>query len=176
MGVTIHYEGRLRDEAAFEAVIARVQSACERHGWESSRFAVPSATLVRIVDEQEIDYVGPTKGIELMPHPAADPLAFEFDGSLFVQDFCKTQFAGPALHIAVVDLLEDIAPFFDALTVIDEGEYWGTHDEALLISNLEAFDETLARHLAENPDARGPMRLPSGRIIDVYTERPAAEE
>jgi len=170
MGVTIHYEGRLRDEAAFEAAIARVQDFCARHGWENSRFDVASATLQRVVNEQDVDYVGPSKGIEVMPHPGAEPLAFEFDRSLYVQEFCKTQFAGPAVHMQVISLLEDVAPFFETLTVEDEGEYWGTHDEALLISHLNKVEAMLADYLTENPDAYGPIRLPSGRIVDVHRD------
>ena len=74
----------------------------------------------------EWDYVGPTKGIILYLHEECDPVRMEFDRDLYVQEFVKTQFSGPHVHMKVISLLRGLQVFFEDLKVEDEGEYWGT--------------------------------------------------
>ena len=76
---------------------------------------------------------------------------------------------GIATHIAVVRLLRRIAPHFAELTVFDEGTFWENDDADSLQAHFENFDRALANLIAEHPDARTKVRLPSGRIIDALT-------
>lgn len=167
MGVTIHFEGRLASDAAFDGLVGSVEAFARDRGWQHSRFDIPSATLARVANEQDVDYVGPTRGVVVMPHASAEPLRFEFDRTLYVQEYCKTQFAGPDTHKLIVSLLEQIAPLFISFAVFDEGEFWETHDDGILIAHIAKVDALIEQHLTENPCSVGPVRLPSGRIVDI---------
>jgi hypothetical protein len=74
-----------------------------------------------VKDEVDWDYTGFTQGIELRPHPNTDPLRLEFDEELYIQQYIKTQFAGPVVQIKVVTFLKNIQPFFNGFRVEDEG-------------------------------------------------------
>ena len=83
MGVTIHFEGTLRDEAAFEHVIRSARTRAVQEGWKSEVIAEDIATLWRVRNEEDCEYTGPTRGILLYPHENAEPLRLEFDRDLF---------------------------------------------------------------------------------------------
>jgi hypothetical protein len=118
-------------------------------------------------DEEDWDYIGLTKGIVVHPHDNAEPLRFEFDDNLYIQEYCKTQFAGPSVHISVVELLRLLERLFEALPVEDEGEYWHTSDPSLLSNHMRRVDVQIAQLAAEKPSCQVAFRLPTGRIIDL---------
>jgi len=169
MGVTIHFEGKLRTRRDLDLLIASAQAGAEKLGWPHRPIAEDRAHLARVRGEEDWDYVGPTTGIELLPHDRSDPLRFEFDSDLYVQEFIKTQFAGPHVHSQVVELLRSLEPRFETLSVEDEGDFWSTGDKDALQEHFSAFERALAEHLRENPGAQGPVRLPSGRWVDVIS-------
>jgi len=123
----------------------------------------------RVRDEQDWDYDGPTSGIEILPHERCDPLRLEFDVDLYVQEYTKTQFAGPGVHREVVALLRELAPHFAMLQVDDEGEYWDTNDAALLTKHIETCNRALADELREHPGAQGPVQIAVGRWVDIIS-------
>ena len=125
--------------------------------------------MKRVRDEKDWDYSGITFGLELQPSESSDPLRFEFDEDFYVQEFIKTQFAGTDLHIEVIELFRLIKPYFDKLEIFDEGEFWETRDANRLIEHIENCDRALQKMLAENPKARGPVRLADGRIVDFMS-------
>jgi len=167
MGITVHYEGTLRSERDLEAVLGLVRGEADAAGWAVEDVASDDATLERVIDEEERDYKGRVRGLVVRPHEEAEPLHFVFGDDLFMQDYCKTQFAGVETHIAVVALLRKLAPHFRRLDVIDDGELWDTRDVRRLRALMEGFDKALAVLVAEHPGARVKIRLPSGRIIDA---------
>jgi hypothetical protein len=167
MGVTIHFEGTLRDEAAFEHVIRSARTRAEQEGWKSEVIAEDIATLWRVRNEEDCEYTGPTRGILLYPHENAEPLRLEFDRALFMQDYIKTQFAPAEIHIRVVRLLKEIAPQFVNLTVEDEGEFWGSESREVLAGHLDACFRAINDQLKSRSDVRGPVRLANGRIADL---------
>jgi len=91
----------------------------------------------------------------------------EFDEDLYVQEYTKTQFAGPEIHIAVVTLLRTLEPLFEKLGVIDESEYWETGDAQNLQAQFDRCNEAIAEELAKDPEAKYKLKLPDGRIIDI---------
>jgi hypothetical protein len=125
--------------------------------------------LQRVRNDEEYVYSGPARGISLYPHEDCEPLHLEFDGDLFVQDFTKTQFAPPDIHIKVVRLLKTIAPQFACLSVDDEGEFWDSENVDQLIQNLQACFRAIEKELSADPNLRGPVHLPSGRIVDLVS-------
>ena len=169
MGVTIHFEGELRDEDAYRRVVALAQQFAQAHGWSLEPIAESRVVLKRVRDEQDWDYEGPTRGMSLQPHENCDPLRLEFDQSLYIQEYCKTQFAPPEVHIQVVELLRRIEPEFASFSVEDEGEYWSGGDRAELGMHLDACFRALDEHLESDPNLTGPVRGPRGRIFDLVT-------
>jgi hypothetical protein len=114
-------------------------------------------------------YKGRIRGIAVHPHPSADPLHFHFGDDLFMQDYCKTQFAGVEIHTAIITLLSDVAQYFKDFQVDDEGEYWASRNKKGLVEHFNNFDKALAKLLKQYPDARVAVHQPNGRIIDAIT-------
>ena len=139
MGVTIHFEGNLKSPESIDSVIALAKSFAEENNFKYSLFQEQNKLLERVKDEQNWDYQGRARGILLNLHINCDPLNLEFDENFFLQEYCKTQFAGTKIHILIIDLLHLVEPFFDNLRVNDEGEYWTTGDVKVLEENLETI-------------------------------------
>jgi hypothetical protein len=169
MGVTIHFEGTLRDQAAYEEVVRTARTLAEQEGWKWQVINESGTTLRRLRNEQEADYTGPTRGIALYPHENSETLQLEFDRDLFVQDYIKTQFAPIEVHLKVVGLLKEIAPQFSQLVVDDEGEYWDTDSVDVLAAHMQACVRAIEEQLASRPNLEGPVRLSSGRIADLIS-------
>jgi len=167
MGITIHYQGRLRSEQELELVLDLVRDAARSSGWALKDVNNADGTLERVLDETEQHYRGPIRGVVVQPHADSEPFHVLFGDDLLMQDYCKTQFSSIETHIAIIKLLQKVAPHFDPLVVEDEGEFWETQDQARLRDLWNGFDATLCRLVEENPDARIKIRLPSGRIIDA---------
>ena len=56
----------------------------------------------------------------------------------------KTQFAGPQIHIVLVNLLRYLGQkYCSELQVSDEGGFWETNDEAVLLSAFQQYDDLL---------------------------------
>ena len=104
MGVTIHFEGQLLDEKAYQELMAFVSWTAEVEAWRTEPIESQIVTLLRVRDEQDWDYTGPVKGIAVYLHENCDPVRLEFDENLYVQEFTKTQFAGIDWHLKVVGL------------------------------------------------------------------------
>jgi hypothetical protein len=169
MGVTIHFEGTLRDEAAFEHVVHTARMLAEQQGWKWEIIDESVTALKRMRNEEDWDYTGPIRGIVLQPHDTCEPLRLEFDRELFVQDYIKTQFAPAEIHAEVVALLKELAPQFASLAVEDEGEYWDTGHHDLLTGHREACSRAIDAELSSRPDLQGPVRLSNGRIVDLMS-------
>jgi hypothetical protein len=167
MGVTIHFEGKLKSEDDFAALLNRVQEVAKAQTWLTEIFEHSEVTLSRVRGETDWDYKGPTKGIVLYIHEDCDPLRLEFDQDLYIQEFVKTQFAGVRSHIQLVMLLRDFQGFFVDLRVEDEGEYWETGDEAVLAEHIRRCDEVIADLASKNPSAQIKVRSPDGRLMDM---------
>jgi hypothetical protein len=172
MGITIHFEGRMKNKSDYDAALSIAVSFAAGRNWPVTHFVNLNTKLSRVRDEKDWDYEGPTSGIELLPHSSSEPFRLEFDDNLYVQEYTKTQFAPQSIHEELVDLLDQLEPFFADLTVIDEGEYYQTRDPALLDKHLTRCFELMDEHLASDPSLRGPVRLPSGRIADLIRDDP----
>ena len=167
MGVTIHFEGQLHSEAAYELLIGLAIDFADAHTMPYKLFAETEKHLTRVKDEAEWDYQGPVKGIKIQPNDNTDPLWLEFDEDLYVQDFCKTQFADSQTHVSIIELLELLQPCFKKLLVEDEGCFWDTHDLSELQQNMNDCFQAIEGAKAGNPDLQGPFRAKNGRIIDL---------
>jgi hypothetical protein len=167
MGVTIHFEGQFSSSNDFDKVVETAKTFAESNGLEYFLFQEENKLLQRVKDEQDWDYEGPTQGIQIQPDESSDPLILEFDENLYLQEYCKTQFADISVHILIIDLLRQIQPFFTKLIVEDEGEYWETSDINILQRHLDNCFQAIEDAKNENSKLEGPCRLQNGRIVDL---------
>ena len=139
MGVTIHFYGRLKKMERLEEVIAIASGFAAKNGCEVINLDSERKRLIRVKDGKESYYEGPTRGIQFHPDENCDPFVLEFDRDLYIQQFCKTQFAGISTHVEVIQLLRKIEPHFETFDVMDEGDFWKTSDITLLEKKFEPF-------------------------------------
>src|SRR5262245_51687697 len=114
MGVTIHFEGRLRDNASLENLLQFARRLASQHDWVTDEISETNVKLLRVDDrEEDCDYIGPTSGLKLIPGDDCQPIKLEFDSSLYVQEYTKTQFASVTIHVAVCNFLRGVEPYFE---------------------------------------------------------------
>jgi hypothetical protein len=167
MGVTIHFEGRLRGPDAYLTVVTTARRFAQGHGWECDQIEEKVTKLKRVRNEEDWDYEGSVKGVVLQPHQNSEPMRLEFDSDLYIQEYTKTQFAPLETHIAIVELLNQIEPCFEKLEVFDEGEYFETGDRDILKKHIDRCFKMLDEYLAQGDKYEGPVRLSSKRIADI---------
>ena len=169
MGVTIHFEGRLKDEASFESALATTKQFCNEHSWPYELINNSHVILKRVRDEENLDYEGLVKGIAVQPHENSEPFRLEFDKFLYVQEYTKTQYAPINIHIELIELLRNLQPHFEHLEIIDEGEFFETGSHDALANHINRCFEVLDEYLVQEEKYYGPIRLENKRIVDVMS-------
>ena len=156
MGLTINYKGKIKSKTILPELIAEVKDIAVSMGWEYDIFS--KNFFPENVDDESYD--GELYGMCFSP-PKCEPVWISFlsnermSGPLFLAFrsdenpkgeskylynlFTKTQFAGVAIHKSIVELFRYLngKGYFAEFSMIDEGEYWETQDEALLEANFE---------------------------------------
>jgi hypothetical protein len=170
MGVTIHFEGKLRDRAAMTDLLQFAGRFASERGWGTEEISEANVKLSRIDEnERACDYLGSVSGLKLIPGKDCEGINLEFDNNLYVQEWTKTQFAGAEIHCTVCDFLQAIEPYFETLKVNDEAEYWDKGDIELLKKYLANCDRFIKEQLQEHPTAKVKVKMPTGRIVDLIT-------
>jgi len=183
MGVTLFFSGELENQTALKRTIDAARSFAAEMDWAAESLNAPSAELRRLAGPDEtLDpnttsmriakrqfenvYSGPVFGVALYPHPDCEPLRLEFDDQLFVQQYVKTQFAGPECHAEVCSLLKKLEPYFTRFSAADEGGYWETFDPVALKSQFDLARSAL--EVLREQDPHGEFRVDDeeGRIVD----------
>jgi hypothetical protein len=168
MGVTIHFEGKLRDRAAMTNLLQFARQFASDHGWATDEISEANVKRLRVDEnEKDCDYLGPVSGLKLIPGKDCEGINLEFDNNLYVQEWTKTQFAGAEIHCIVCDFLQAIEPYFETLKVNDEAEYWDKGDIELLKKHLANCDRFIEGYLQEHQTAKVKVRQPDGRIVDL---------
>ncbi len=146
MGLSIHYSGHIRNKKLLDMLIEEVKDICEILDWAS-----------RTIEDNEI------KGVSFAPK-GSEPVFLTFnqngrllspinimvkeiyggvqlDKDLIFTTSTKTQYAGPDAHIALIKLLKYVAAkYLDDFTLSDEGYYWETGDEKILLNQFKNFN------------------------------------
>jgi len=167
MGVTIHFYGRLKNKESLEEVITIASGFAAERGCEVINLDSEKKRLIRVKDGKQSDYECPVRGIQFHPDENCDPFVLEFDDDLYIQQFCKTQYAGISTHVEAIQLLRDIEPCFETFVVLDEGDFWETSDISTLEQRFETNFAAAEEMKKENPKLKGPIRLMNGRILDL---------
>ena len=167
MGVTIHFYGRLKNKESLDEVITIASEFAAEKGCEVFNLDSEKKQLFRVKDGKQSEYEGPVRGIQFHADENCDPFVLEFDDDLYIQQFCKTQYAGISTHVEVIQLLRDIEPCFETFVVLDEGDFWETSDISSLEQRFETNFSAAEEMKKENPKLKGPIRLMNGRILDL---------
>lgn len=167
MGVTIHFQGRLKSNEDYKQVLTIAKRFAEDNKMPFSIFEAVDKLLLRVKDGKDWNYQGKTRGIRIQPSENSEPLFLEFDEDNYIQEYCKTQFADVSIHMKIVSLLRTIEPYFEEIIVDDEGEFWETDDVALLQKHIDNCFERMKIAKMENGKLSGPYREADGRIVDL---------
>lgn len=161
MGVTIHYQGTLRSAEALPR-LGEIALKWAAH-WKVDLDEVdrPDGLLFRFRNGTLVDYHGPVRGFRLHPHPESEMVLLLFDEDLYVEQFTKTQFANPQVHVEICALLREIEPYFSKLTVVDDGGYWDTEDRETLEQRMNFLGRAIDAMRKRFPqDKHAPDRSP----------------
>ena len=154
MGLSFHFKGKIKSIKLLKPLIAEVKDICESLGW---KYQVREAKTKKQINGKWMPEN--LSGISVSPSEC-EPVSLTFlpNGKLcsFVNllsqdayekkkwiyyNSTKTQFAGPDVHIAIVKLLKYLEKkYLDALDVTDEGNYWETMDEKILMKQFAEYN------------------------------------
>lgn len=143
MGITIHFSGRLRSAEDYLRVTGAGRALAQRKGVIVYELDVERKELIRVKNGEVKTYESSVRGIAFGLHPEAEHIRLQFDRDNYLQEFCKTQFAGVATHLEVLDFLREIEPYFENFNVIDEGGFWETGDLGALEDQFERMNQML---------------------------------
>ncbi len=149
MGLSIHYSAYISEKQMLDPLIEEVADICQTLNWPTHTF-----------DNKDI------KGISFSPK-GSEPvfLTFNAEGrtlspvNIMVSDIydgvridkdlifttsTKTQFAGIDAHIAIIKLLKYVSSkYLKNFSLSDEGNYWETNDEKVLIKQFARYEAAL---------------------------------
>ena len=149
MGLSIHYSGTIRDISLIEPLIAETADVCQSMQWKYN-----------VIREQGDKGVN---GIVLSPENCepvfitflrnrrmCSPINLKyqelyaengFDPELVYTTSTKTQYAGPATHVALLKFLKYLKEkYFESFELNDEGYYWETNDKKILRQRFDHFN------------------------------------
>ncbi|MDZ4708005.1 MAG: hypothetical protein SH818_06340 [Saprospiraceae bacterium] len=161
MGLTLHYRGRFKAQAALPEMIAEVKNIAEVNSW---RYTIFNEEFPE--PELQSNPIQETLYGMIMNIPQCEPvfLCFASDlhlvnpvwlepasqGQLEDQEmlylvFTKTQYAGAEIHKKIVHLLKYISQkYFDDFIVADDGQYWETGDPLILDQQFKQYNQYLS--------------------------------
>jgi hypothetical protein len=162
MGLSIHYRGKIKDDALINELISEAADICKSLSWGHLIFEKTGNANdeAHVNDPGFISYTeNDLKGILIMPE-ACEPVSLVFFPSgrlccpvklqynnpavndLMVETVStKTQYAGMDVHITVLKLLQYFKDkYFSVFELSDEGNYWETKDEAILKAQFDRYN------------------------------------
>ena len=172
-GVTVHFKGKLKDPSLSSEASAAACKAAKAHNWRWISISDPGDPAIDSVTSKMLQEIvgspnlSTASGAVIYPHEMSEPLYLIFGERGEINNFIKTQFAGPDVHIGVVGVLDAIKPYFAQFDVQDEGRYWETRDRSILQEDMDSVLAQLNAIKAQHKNAVGPVKLEGGRIVDL---------
>ena len=133
MGLSFHYNGKIKDMNLIPALVDEVQDVCKVLDWKWHLFDDADFRGICFSPREcEPVFLTFNNTVKL-----ASPILWQYKIEPITTIATKTQFAGIETHIAVIKLLKHLkARYFSEFDMSDEGEYWETDDEVLLKKKL----------------------------------------
>jgi hypothetical protein len=161
MGLSIHYGGSISDPGCLAELISEVQDIAGVYGWPCHvyerefpenhfgcsvitnevygiSFAPPECEPVFICFLSNGKMSGPVQLQLYGDTPIAEEKKYLYIISV------KTQFAGPEVHMVIVQLFRYLSQkYFARFNMTDEGNYWETSDEDILKDYFKKYTDLL---------------------------------
>ena len=149
MGLSIHYSGTIKDMALIDELIAEVTDICQGLNWSYQIIKEPNADKINGVcfSPEECEPIFLTflpdgrmcSPVNLMCRDIYEKNGL--DAEQIYTTSTKTQFAGVDAHMAIIRLLRYLKQkYFSVFELNDEGDYWETMDEKVLLSQFAKYD------------------------------------
>ncbi|HDH31213.1 MAG TPA: hypothetical protein ENH26_00335 [Candidatus Wolfebacteria bacterium] len=156
MGLSIHYGGRFNKNAVLSDLITEVKEIAETFKWDYKIYMEEFP----VKKNESQPYDGKIYGISFTP-PECETISISFlsnyrmSSSAHLKIFgysenqlenkflymlsVKTQFAGTTIHKAIIELFRYLFKrnYFSEFNLVDEGEYWETGNESLLVQKFK---------------------------------------
>jgi hypothetical protein len=165
MGLSIHYNGTIRQYSLIDELTEEVADICKDLNWPYNIWENKESadTLSERNNRSSLDYkIDDLKGISVSPEESEtlfltflpnralySPIKLIYNdpvtNDLMIETIhTKTQYAGPDTHMAIVNLLRYLnRKYFSELEVNDEGMYWESQDKAVLHSQFAKYNDAL---------------------------------
>jgi len=179
MGLSIHYSGQLKDPTLITELMVEVVDICKELDWKYRLISGPNSDkLTGIVfspaGSEPICLTCLPDGRLCSPFNLMHKELYEendLDAELIYTTSTKTQYAGMETHIAIIKLLRHLKEkYFSAFELIDEGGYWETMDEKILLGQFTTY-ETAINRLAEALGQIEPIENETAESIADRIER-----
>src|SRR5690606_17128947 len=149
MGLSIHYSGYIKHKDLITPLVEEVSDISQTLNWKHQTFdddeisgisfAPQGSESVFLTFDINNRLLSP---ISILTKDIYDGV--QFDKDLLFTASTKTQFAGPDAHIAIIKLLKYISgKYLSGFELMDEGNYWGTGDEKLLLNQFKIYEVAL---------------------------------
>ena len=178
MAIKIEYRGKIKDIKLVNSLMDEVDEIGKTLGWKV-KLAQPYSSRKKY--KQYLDLFG----ISLTP-PKSESIYFTFlqDGTLMTpttilldqveevleeeyQASTKTQFAGPDIHLAVIQLMKYVSKkYLEDFNVKDSTDYWNTNER----EDVEIAFEKVMLNLEQVEAAVKKIRLPKETFIQSFSE------
>ena len=149
MGLSIHYSGTIRHTSFIEELIEETADVCESMQWKYN--------VIREQGDEGVNGIVFSPGncepvflTFLRDGRMCSPINLKykepyeadgFDPELIYTTSTKTQYAGPATHIALLKFLKWLSgKYFENFEMNDEGYYWETNDEKILLQRFAHYN------------------------------------
>ena len=176
MGLSIHYSGIIRSILLVEQLIEETADVCQSMSWKFNiirEFGKEGVNGI-IFSPENCEPVFLTflpdrrmcSPINLMNK---DPYAANgLDPELIYTTSTKTQFAGPGTHIALLKFLKYLKEkYFEKFEMNDEGYYWETDNEKILLERFTEYNNLLT----SVKDVLGKINYSLGENIESLADR-----
>lgn len=148
MGLSIHYSGFIKGITMIDPLIGEMAAICNELDWRMDvyddeikgiSFSPADSEPVFLTFNAKARLLSP---MNILVKDIYDNVSI--DKELMFTTSTKTQYAGIDAHIAIIKLLKYISKkYLENFKLSDEGNYWETGDEKLLVKQFERYDTAL---------------------------------
>ena len=149
MGLSIHYSATIQNTDRIDELITEVTDICQSLNWSYQIIKEPNADQLNGIcfspeDCEPIFLTFLPGGRMCSPVNLMNRDIYEkngLDAEMIYTTSTKTQFAGADAHVAVIKLLRYLKEkYFAVFELNDEGMYWETMDEKVLLSQFARYE------------------------------------
>jgi hypothetical protein len=140
MGLSIHYNGKIKDTNLISSITEEVKEICESLQWNYTLIGDDKVKGICFGPENcEPIFITFIKDGRLV---CPISLQHKIESSTTIS--VKTQYAGIDTHVAIIKLLKYLnTKYFSHFEILDEGDFWETEDENVLRSRFEDYESAL---------------------------------